>query len=190
MKEFDDLKGKLDGIQDLPEGSGPIYFIKDFGDTAALMLTVASPRVGADDIETRAHAIRRALEAARRDFPHDRAAVVLAHPAGMDPQSLRRAAEMLRLSWVNRNIAQGMEIIQGTGFIALDFSTNRSEEHLQTELRHFAEENIRGDQVHPDLWAPIIVRDPAETAGCLHPSPGTNTATAKWITSRTPLSGS
>src|SRR3954468_3702190 len=43
MKEFDDLKGKLDGIQDLPQGAGPIYFIKDFGDTAALMLTVASP---------------------------------------------------------------------------------------------------------------------------------------------------
>jgi len=167
MKEFDDLKGKLDSIQDLPEGSGPIYFIKDFGDTAALMLTVASPRVGADDIETRAHAIRRALEATRRDSPRDRVAVVLAHPVGVDPQSLRRAAEMLRLSWVNRNIAQGMEIIEGTGFIALDFSTDRSEEHVQRELRHFAEENIRGDQVHPDLWAPIIVRDPAETAKLL-----------------------
>ena len=51
MKEFDDLKGKLDGIRDLPDGSGPIYFIKDFGDTAALMLTVASPRVGADEID-------------------------------------------------------------------------------------------------------------------------------------------
>ena len=50
LKEFDDLKGKLDGIRDLPDGSGPIYFVKDFGDTAALMLTVASPRVGADEI--------------------------------------------------------------------------------------------------------------------------------------------
>ena len=42
-KEFDDIKLKLDGIDDLPNGAGPINFIKDFGDTAALMLTVASP---------------------------------------------------------------------------------------------------------------------------------------------------
>ena len=66
MKEFDDLKVKLDGIRDLPDGSGPIYFVKDFGDTAALMLTVASPRVGASEIESRAAAIREAITEARR----------------------------------------------------------------------------------------------------------------------------
>ena len=27
----------------LPQGAGPILYIKDFGDTSALMLTVASP---------------------------------------------------------------------------------------------------------------------------------------------------
>ena len=36
---FDDIAIKLDAIQDLPEGAGPIQFIKDFGSTAALMLT-------------------------------------------------------------------------------------------------------------------------------------------------------
>src|SRR5512142_1502633 len=38
-KQFDDIKDKLDQIHDLPEGAGPIRFIKDFGDTATLMLT-------------------------------------------------------------------------------------------------------------------------------------------------------
>src|ERR1044071_4233424 len=37
---FDDVALKLDAIQDLPEGAGPIQFVKDFGTTAALMLTV------------------------------------------------------------------------------------------------------------------------------------------------------
>ena len=46
-KEFDDIKLKLDAIHDLPDGAGPIDFVKDFGDTAALMLTVASPKIGA-----------------------------------------------------------------------------------------------------------------------------------------------
>src|SRR5262245_53493001 len=43
-KELDDIKLKLDAIHDLPSGAGPINFIKDFGDTAALMLTVTSPK--------------------------------------------------------------------------------------------------------------------------------------------------
>src|SRR5215475_13317735 len=46
-KEFDDIKVKLDGLTDLPEGAGPIQFIKEFGETAALMMTVASPPAGA-----------------------------------------------------------------------------------------------------------------------------------------------
>ena len=161
LKEFDDLKGKLDGIRDLPDGSGPIYFVKDFGDTAALMLTVASPRVGADEITWRAAEIRKAIEDVRRGLPGGRAAVVLAHPAGIDPELLRRPAEMLRLSWVGRKVGERIQILQGSGFIALDLATTRSEEDLRNELLHFAEENIRSDQVHPDLWVPIIVRDPA-----------------------------
>jgi len=42
-KEFDDIKVKLDSLTDLPEGAGPLQYFKDFGETSALMLTVASP---------------------------------------------------------------------------------------------------------------------------------------------------
>ena len=167
MKEFDDLKVKLDGIRDLPDGSGPIYFVKDFGDTAALMLTVASPRVSASEIESRAAAIRVAITEARRGLAGARTAVVLAHPIGMDPESLRRVAESLRSSWVTRKVGEGIQVLQGSGFIALDLSTTRSEQDLRKELQHFADENIRSDQVHPDLWLPVIVRDPNDTARLL-----------------------
>ena len=40
---FDDIALKLAAIKDLPENAGPIQFLKDFGNTAALTLTVASP---------------------------------------------------------------------------------------------------------------------------------------------------
>ena len=43
-KEFDDIKLRLDGIKDLPQGAEPIEFIRISVHTAALMLTVASPR--------------------------------------------------------------------------------------------------------------------------------------------------
>src|ERR1043165_73166 len=61
-KEFDDIKLKLDSIRDLPSGAGPINFIKDFGDTAALMLTVASPPVSETELAPRAHELRQVIE--------------------------------------------------------------------------------------------------------------------------------
>ena len=61
-KEFDDIKLKLDSITDLPSGAGPINFIKDFGDTAALMLTVSSPRTGEAEIAIRLYSIQTAIE--------------------------------------------------------------------------------------------------------------------------------
>src|SRR5499425_3801090 len=67
-KELDDIKLKLDSIHDLPSGAGPINFIKDFGDTAALMLTVASPKASDLEIELRAKAIQPVIEQARAQF--------------------------------------------------------------------------------------------------------------------------
>src|SRR6266511_2010650 len=64
-KEFDDIALKLDAVHDLPEGAGPIVFVKDFGDTAALMLTVASPRIDPIELDLRARTLQRAIEATR-----------------------------------------------------------------------------------------------------------------------------
>ncbi len=55
-KELDDIKLKLDSITDLPDGAGPINFIKDFGDTAALMLTVSSPKSDETEIALQSQA--------------------------------------------------------------------------------------------------------------------------------------
>ncbi len=44
---------------------GPIQFNSNFGDTAALMLTVASPKVTPTEVALRAIAIRKAIEQTR-----------------------------------------------------------------------------------------------------------------------------
>ncbi len=64
-KQLDDVAFRLNNISDLPDGAGPINFIRDFGDTAALMLTVASPKADKTDIALRANAIQRAIESTR-----------------------------------------------------------------------------------------------------------------------------
>src|ERR1700745_4102330 len=49
-RQFSDINLKLNALNSqLPQGAGPIIFQSDFGDTATLMLTVASPK--ADDVE-------------------------------------------------------------------------------------------------------------------------------------------
>ena len=68
-KEFADIAQRLAALRDLPEGAGPIEFMKDFGDTAALLLTVASPKVDEVELSIRAAAIRSAIEATRASAP-------------------------------------------------------------------------------------------------------------------------
>ena len=41
---LDDIGGRLAAVRNLPDGAGPINYQRDFGDTATLMLTVASPK--------------------------------------------------------------------------------------------------------------------------------------------------
>ncbi len=54
-KQFSDINLKLNALNSrLPPGAGPIQFNSDFGDTAALMLTIASPRASEVDIALRA----------------------------------------------------------------------------------------------------------------------------------------
>src|SRR3984885_10610419 len=59
-KEFSDMNLKLNSLS-LPQGAGPIKFNSDFGDTAALMLTVASPLEDPTAIAVRAHAVELTL---------------------------------------------------------------------------------------------------------------------------------
>src|SRR5262245_11042013 len=62
---LDDIGGRLAAIDDLPDGAGPVEYIRDFGDTATLMLTVASPKADAAEIAVRARAIQKAIEEVR-----------------------------------------------------------------------------------------------------------------------------
>src|SRR5262249_40857629 len=93
-KQFDDIKLKLDGLTDLPQGSR-LNFQKDFGDTSTLLLTVASPRVAPVEIALRARAIREALEKGRpAAAPGSRVAVVAGFPKSVPPRVLRPTVEL------------------------------------------------------------------------------------------------
>ncbi|HEY7481246.1 MAG TPA: efflux RND transporter permease subunit, partial [Gemmatimonadales bacterium] len=85
---FDDIAIKLDAIDDLPDGAGPIQFIKDFGSTAALMLTVASPRLDEVQVSLRAEQVQGAIERLRAEAaPGSRATLVYNFPPSISAAS-------------------------------------------------------------------------------------------------------
>src|ERR1700730_7683126 len=82
-KELDDVKIRLDAIHDLPQGAGPILYIKDFGDTAALMLTVASPPADASQVVWVSKLVETGIRQVRGDLPvqsQPRKSIVVVYP--------------------------------------------------------------------------------------------------------------
>jgi multidrug efflux pump subunit AcrB len=167
-RQFSDINLKLNALNSqLPDGAGPITFQSDFGDTAALMLTVASPRVDAIEIGARAHsveaAIRKARDAKLRTENVQRITVVQSFPQSIPAREVLDAGYLFQQQAESGGILRNSEIIQGSGFIAVDGISSADDSSVQAFIRRFVSEQLKRSELHPDSWQPIIVRDPSET---------------------------
>lgn len=172
-KEFDDIKLKLDSIRGLPEGAGPINFVKDFGDTATLLLTVASPRVDGVELELKARAIGRAITAARAGRNTvGRAAIIVGFPDGVEADLVRADVARFATFARERGVYAETVLVQGPGFAGLDGATFATDEALLKLVHDFIEQHLHPAEIHPDSWPPIVVRDPAAIEPLLHETAG------------------
>ena len=167
-KELDDIKLKLDSVRDLPQGAGPINFIKDFGDTAALMLTVASPKVSEAELDPRARELQQAIERARAERPTTagdaaRFTIVFNLPLSVPQRLLRLPTEQFVGFIKEKGFAGDVRIIQGGGFFGFDGVSELSDEELLGYVAEYTRERLQSSEFHPDAWPPVVVRDPAET---------------------------
>jgi multidrug efflux pump subunit AcrB len=162
-KEFDDVKLRLDGIHDLPEGAGPINFMKDFGDTAALMLTVASPHISDVGIELRANSIQRRIEEVRAKAAGPRFTLVVGFPETLNTDVIRPTAEMVKLYLNQTGAARDVRIIEGRGFIGFDGASDFDEATILQSIHRFVVDRTQAADFHPDMWDPVVIRDPSET---------------------------
>jgi multidrug efflux pump subunit AcrB len=162
-KQFDDIQGKLDAIRDLPAGAGPINFIKDFGDTSALMLTVASPRISDVELALRARSLEADIERTRAG-EGNRATLVVAFPPDVSADAFRRVAGLAVRFFADSGDSDG-HILEGPGYMALDLrpSPRHDDATLVAALKQFAETNLRVSEIHPDVWHPFVIRDPQQT---------------------------
>src|SRR6266403_4925746 len=124
-RQFSDINLKLNALNgQLPQGAGPITFQSDFGDTAALMLTVASPKADSVEIELRSQSIQTAVRLARatkkKTQPDKPTTVVYPFPESISPKVVASAAALFERQAMQAAILRHSTKIQGTGFIGFD----------------------------------------------------------------------
>jgi multidrug efflux pump subunit AcrB len=181
-KEWDDVQGRLDSIRDLPSGAGPIVFQKDFGDTATLMLTVASPKVSDVELELRARTVQHAIEKVRVGAgavasagagAAPRATLVVSFPPAINTATLQRVGSLARRHFDESPGTSDARLVEGPGFVGIDVATTLDDDMLRARMRDFAETRMRLSEIHPDVWLPpVVVRDPNETLARLRERPG------------------
>lgn len=168
---LDDIGGRLEAINDLPQGAGPINYMRDFGDTATLLLTVASPKAGPDEIGLRAQAIHNAIAAARRHQKAPRATLIFCFPPVGDERLVRLGVAEFVDYLRQRGIAGDLRSIAGPGFVGVD-GPDTTDEAVLGLLGRFLSERYPRSELHPDVWAPFVVHDSSETAAKLAQAAG------------------
>ena len=173
-KEFDDVKLKLDGIRDLPEGSGPIIFIKDFGDTAALMLTVASPKADDIEIDLRARTIQAEIARTRlaAGGGAGRISLLMCFSTTISPRIARLQGDIFADYLKASGLVHDVRVMEGSGFGGVDCDTAVDEAVLLRAGRSFMEERLRASELAASVWDLFIVRNPEETAAKLRAAAG------------------
>ena len=167
-RQFSDINLKLNALNSqLPQGAGPITFQSDFGDTAALMLTVASPKVDDIEIAARANSVEAAIRKVRQAKPQtqagQRVTVVDSFPQSISAREVLDTGYLFQEEAQNVGIIRDAEIIQGSGFIAVDGVSQADDSSIQAFIRRFMSERLKRSELHPDSWEPVIIRDPSET---------------------------
>src|SRR5499425_14781 len=158
-RQFSDINLKLNALNSqLPKGAGPISFQSDFGDTAALMLTVASPK--ADDIEIAARAnsvesaIRKARDAKQQNGKGQLVTVVASFPQSISARQVLDTEYLFQQEARTGGIIRDSTIIQGSGFILVDGVSDADDSAIQAFIRRFMSEQLKRSELHPDIWAP------------------------------------
>ena len=161
---FDDIALKLGAIEEeLPDGAGPIQFIKDFGSAAALTLTVASPRMDEVQVSLRAEQVRAAIERERAGRPGERVSLVYNFPASVSARTVIRAANLYLDQSIREGVYRDARLIEGPQFIFIDGVSSLDDEALIADVNRFVEHRLRVSEFHPDAWPAAVIRDPATT---------------------------
>jgi multidrug efflux pump subunit AcrB len=168
LKQLNDINLRLNDLSDkLPEGAGPIQFNSNFGDTAALMLTVASPPASGVDVALRARTVKKAIEKLRLDHPkgapQPRVSIVVSFPQSVAAEEVKMSFRLVDQLGVRSGAFRDAYLFQGPGFIGIDVSTKLDDAALRAWGERITQERFHRSEIHPDSWQPAFIRDPKDT---------------------------
>lgn len=169
-KELDDVKIRLDAIHDLPLGAGPILYIKDFGDTSALMLTIASPPADPAQVAWMSKLVEGRIRQIRDSVTsrgQRRLSIVVVYPKSIDSSEVERTTSWVAEYLVSQHMGSDPRVFFGGAFAGVDVATGLSSSNLKAALHKLVNEKLQADEIHPDAWDAAIIEDPAATATAL-----------------------
>ncbi|GAB2876903.1 efflux RND transporter permease subunit [Microbulbifer echini] len=167
-KAFNDINLKLiDAQGQLPTGTEPTQFNTEFGDTAAVLLAVASPRADATEISLRAENIREAITEVRAEYKRQgleqRVSIMVALPLAVHGANAMAAFRVFS-HWIEEEgYGIAPKVLTGPGYIGVDFTSDKTDEELMFAERRFLNDRLSAQKFFPDAWKPFIVRDITET---------------------------
>jgi multidrug efflux pump subunit AcrB len=172
-KQYDDIALRLNTINDLPEGAGPVTFLRDFGETAALMLTVSSPKAQAAEIAWRSDQIRKVLEAERAKAPAGRrSAGIISFPLSVSPEIPRQDRDLFIQYAKDNKRGRDMVPIEGSGFVGVDGDFGPDDAATTEFANKFLRERLRPSEIHPDIWPIAYVSDLSQIDAALTAAAG------------------
>jgi multidrug efflux pump subunit AcrB len=171
-KEFSDINLKISALNSqLPHGAGPIQFNSDFGDTAALMLTIASPLEDPLAIAIRAQNISRAIESVRATrhgkSPGNATTVIYCFPPSVAAEAVQRDFALFTQVAVEKYFLREAKFVSGPGFVGVDGFADKDDTAILALGQQFIQQRLHESEFHPDVWAPAVIHDPQQTDSIL-----------------------
>jgi multidrug efflux pump subunit AcrB len=166
--QFSDINLKLQALNGhLPSGASPVQFQSDFGDTAAMMMTIASPPIDDLEIEMRARSAEELIKSARAAAPKNsalpRVSVVYAYPLSLSQAGITEITEDFRRRAEEAGVMEHSTTITGRGFTGVDGGTKYDDAHIAAFLSHYIATRLQASEFDPDVSLPVVIRDLSET---------------------------
>ena len=165
-EQFSDINLKLQALGPrLPSGATGVQFQSDFGDTAALMMTVASPPIDDLEVEVLSHSVENAIRLARsaQGPSSQRVSIIYTFPLTLSKAGVVEITDTLRLDAERAGVLRRSRLVTGQGFIGVDAETQLNDQHLEAYLNQLIATHLQESEIDPDVSAVAIIHDVAET---------------------------
>lgn len=170
-EQFSDINLKLQALgPQLPSGATGIQFQSDFGDTAAVMMTVASPPQDNLAIDMRAQSVEEAIKAARAAAASTKVpanlhpiTIVYTFPLSLSPAAVTRITEEIRRNAESKGVVERSRLVSGSGFLGIDAVTRSDDAHIEAYIQNYIATHLQESEFDPDISAPVMIHDVNET---------------------------